>query len=62
MGGTEYKKITVANVVEPDTAPAMLISSREKWLERVLTTTLHDSVPQDVATVFESAQGAMVYG
>jgi hypothetical protein len=62
MAETEYKKLSTANVFEPDTASAMLISSRDKWVDRVLSAKLHDSVPEEIATLFESAQGAIVYG
>ncbi len=62
MVRTENKRITPNNALEPDKASGMFITSLDRWIERVTSFNLSDPVPEEVSTLFETAQGSAVYG
>jgi len=67
-----FKEIDTSNWLEPD--PIMRGFVRidpehgpsdmegKDWVEAIMTSSLHETVPKDVQALFEVARGAMVYG
>ena len=60
-----FKRVTVANLFEPDDHPAYpsrLRGESEKWVRKCSKPQLTPGVPEEVAFLFETARGSMVYG
>ena len=58
-----FKRLSMANLFEPDDHPAFPSRLRgEKWVRECLKPQLTPGVPEEVAFLFESARGSMVYG
>ena len=60
-----FKRVTVANLFEPDDHPAYpsrLRGESEKWVRECSKPQLTPGVPEEVAFLFETARGSMVYG
>ncbi len=58
-----FKRISAANLLEPEDHPSYPSRLRgEKWVRECLKPQLNPGVPEEVAFLFETARGAMVYG
>jgi hypothetical protein len=58
-----FKRVSIANLFEPDDYPGYRSRLRgEKWVRECLKPQLSPEVPEEVAFLFETARGSMVYG
>lgn len=60
-----FKKLTIENILEPDTLGIQCNINQEQWLSFAadyLEPQLSDSVPVETKRLFEVARGTMVYG
>lgn len=58
-----FKRISRANLLEPDEHPAYPSRLRgEKWVQACLKPQLEPGVPKEIAFMFEVARSSMVYG
>jgi len=58
-----FKQITLANRLEPDRHPSYPSKLRgDKWVQACLKPKLEPGVPEEIAFLFETARGSMVYG
>jgi hypothetical protein len=58
-----FKRLSTANLFEPDEHPVYPSRLRgEKWVRECLKPQLAPGVPEEVAFLFETARGAMIYG
>lgn len=58
-----FKQITVENLLTPDEHPSYSSRLRgDKWVRECLKPQIDASVPVEVAFLFETARGSMIYG
>ncbi len=58
-----FKRISPANLLEPDDHPSWPCRTRgEKWVRECLKPQLESNVPEEIAFLFETARGSMIYG
>jgi hypothetical protein len=59
-----FKRISLANVLELDDQPSHLFRrpNKQKWVEACNKPKLESCVPQEIAFLYETTRGAMVYG
>lgn len=57
-----YKRITAANIIEPDISRFFGNLGEARWIELFHEPQLLDVVPAHVRGMFEHARGAMIYG
>lgn len=57
-----FKRITAENWQEPDVPRLFGLTTPNAWIEAHLQPQLSPNVPQEIASLFEVARGAMIYG